>query len=110
MKSLIPVFGLLFSLFLAFASVENAHAKSGSRQNASKGQKSSKAAPKLQTKASTRMKKLSTDINFEDLLVKGQYQYPDEAMVTVDDEKGLDDLLQVRPHFKDRLNQASMRR
>ncbi len=54
--------------------------------------------------------KLSTDHEFEDKLVNGQYQYPDEATATVDDEKILDDLVGVRKEFKDRLKQSAERR
>ena len=54
--------------------------------------------------------KLKMEHDFSDKLVNGQYQYPDEATATVDDEKILDDLVGVRKEFKDRLNQSAERR
>ena len=53
--------------------------------------------------------KLSTDINFNDLLVRGKYQFSDSAVASVENEKTLKDILGVRLHFKDRLNQDSER-
>lgn len=47
--------------------------------------------------------RLGTEHSFSALDVKGRYQYPAESNVTVEDEKGLTDLLGVRRHFKDRL-------
>lgn len=51
--------------------------------------------------------KLQTDINFNDSILRGRYQTPDEATVKVENEKALDDLLTVRTDFKDRLKKAS---
>jgi hypothetical protein len=53
---------------------------------------------------------VGTNHNFDDKLVNGQYQYPDEATATVDDEKMLDDLIGVRKNFKDRLTESTDRR
>ena len=53
--------------------------------------------------------KLETDVNFSDLTVQGKYQLADEANATVEDDKGLNDLLQPRKHFKDRLGQTAGR-
>jgi len=53
--------------------------------------------------------KLETDVNFEDLTVRGKYQLADEANATVEDDKSLNDLLQPRKNFKDRLNQTVQR-
>ena len=55
-------------------------------------------------------KKLSTNVNFEDLLVDGKYQYPNEATTTVENEKDLDDLIGARKHFRDRLGRSMDRR
>ncbi len=52
---------------------------------------------------------LKTDVNFGDLTVQGKYQLADEANVTVEDDKELNDLLQPRKHFKDRLGLTSGR-
>ena len=47
---------------------------------------------------------VKTEHNFSDLLINGKYQYPDEALVKVDDDKLLTDLIGYRKNFKDRLN------
>ena len=54
-------------------------------------------------------RKLGTNFDFGDMMVRGKYQYPDEALTSVEDEKSLDDLLGVRKHFKDRLSQTATR-
>ena len=54
-------------------------------------------------------RKLGTKFDFEDMMVKGKYQYPDEGITAVEDEKALNDLLGVRRHFKDKLENASAR-
>ena len=62
-------------------------------------------------KASVSAKKqksdLSTNHDFDDQSVVGEYQMPDEALAKVENEKLLGDLLGVRKHFKDRLLEAS---
>ena len=50
---------------------------------------------------------LKTDVSFDDSVLHGQYQTPDEALAKVENEKGFGDLVGVRKHFKDRLTQAS---
>ncbi len=47
---------------------------------------------------------VKTEHNFSDLLINGKYQYPDEALIKVDDDKLLTDLIGYRKDFKDRLN------
>jgi hypothetical protein len=59
--------------------------------------------------APTPKKHLDTNFDFEDQLVQGKYQYPDEAVTTVEDEKLLKDLLEVRKDFKDRMQQEEFR-
>ena len=54
--------------------------------------------------------KVGTEHNFSDTWVKGKYQYADEALAIVEDEKKLDDLLSVRTDFKDRLRKEFKRR
>jgi hypothetical protein len=54
--------------------------------------------------------KIGTDHNFDDKVVSGKFQYPDEATATVDDEKLMDDLIGVRKNFKDRLKESAERR
>jgi hypothetical protein len=51
--------------------------------------------------------KLSTDINFNDSVLHGRYQTPDDATAKVENEKTLSDLLAVRTQFKDRLKKSS---
>ncbi|MGE3974576.1 MAG: hypothetical protein AB7F59_08635 [Bdellovibrionales bacterium] len=62
-----------------------------------------------QAKSQKEQKKLGTQFNFEDLTVKGKYQYADEAAAVVEREKEIDDLLQPRKHFKDRLSESAAR-
>lgn len=50
---------------------------------------------------------LQTDVKFDDSVLHGKYQSPGEALMKVENEKGLNDLLGVRKHFKDRLMTAS---
>lgn len=59
--------------------------------------------------APTKRTKLETDVNFSDLTVQGKYQLADEANANVEDDKKLNDLLQPRKHFKDRLSQTAGR-
>lgn len=51
--------------------------------------------------------RLETDVKFDNSVVHGRYQMPDDATAAVENEKGLSDLLAVRKHFKDRLQDAS---
>ena len=55
------------------------------------------------TSKKVKTQKLSTDLHFDDLSVKGRYQVPGEGLVVVEDEKLVDDLLGYRTHFKDRI-------
>ncbi len=52
-------------------------------------------------------KNLKRNLDFEDLLVKGKYHFSSEAVVTVEDDKILDALLEVRKDFRDRLAKSS---
>jgi|GEM_PF-1447769 hypothetical protein len=63
------------------------------------------AAPSA-TPAST-PKKGSQEMNFEDLLVSGQYHFSDEAVTTVEEDKVLNSLIGVRADFKDRMKQSA---
>ncbi len=53
--------------------------------------------------------KKSTDMSFEELLVQGKYHFTGEAVTTVEQDKVLDGLLQVRKDFKDRIQQSAAR-
>ena len=51
--------------------------------------------------------KKSQEMNFEDLLVSGQYHFSDEAVTTVEEDKVLNSLIGVRTDFKDRMKQSA---
>lgn len=51
--------------------------------------------------------KKNQDVNFEDLLVSGQYHFSDEAVTTVEEDKVLNSLIGVRTDFKDRMKQSA---
>ncbi len=50
--------------------------------------------------------KLTTDAQFGDHMVGGQYQVPFETVSTVENEKSIDSLIGVRKHFKDRIERS----
>lgn len=51
--------------------------------------------------------KLGTNVSFDDLLVQGKFQFNDEAVTTVEQDKVLDSLLGVRKDFKDRVERSA---
>ena len=51
--------------------------------------------------------KLDTNVSFDDLLIQGKYQFSDEAVTTVEQDKVLDSLLGVRKDFKDRIERSA---
>ena len=53
--------------------------------------------------------KLSRDVRFSAIDVNGKYQLAGEAVVTVEDEKVLKDILVLRSDFKDRIRQEQRR-
>lgn len=69
--------------------------------------KVAKAKASKQLVAKKKSGELQTDVKFDDSVLHGQYQTPDEALARVENEKALGDLLGVRKHFKDRLATAS---
>jgi hypothetical protein len=66
-----------------------------------------KKSPKQQKAVPAQTGQLSTDVKFDDSVLHGQYQTPDEALAKVEDEKGLSDLIGVRKHFTDRIKQSA---
>lgn len=58
---------------------------------------------------STAAAKKSTDMSFDEILVQGKYHFTDEAVTTVEQDKVLDGLLEVRKDFKDRIQQSAAR-
>ncbi len=63
------------------------------------------AAPK-KTQKKTRQSK---EISFDEILVQGKHHFSDEAVVTVEQDKVLDALLEVRKDFKDRIKKSAKR-
>jgi uncharacterized membrane protein YciS (DUF1049 family) len=51
----------------------------------------------------------STNFNFDELLIQGEYHFSDEMMITVEQDKVLDALLGVRKDFKDRMKRSASR-
>lgn len=61
----------------------------------------------LSAPAKGKRSELKTDVRFDDNVLHGQYQVPDEALAKVENEKVLKDILGVRKHFKDRLLESA---
>ncbi len=59
--------------------------------------------------ASKATKKKSTDVSFDEVLVEGKYHFADEAVTTVEGDKVVDALLNVRTDFKDRIKKSNSR-
>ncbi|MBY0385241.1 hypothetical protein K2X05_08795 [bacterium] len=87
--------GLLSVIFLCCMSFS---APEVTKNQDSKSAETSSASPKK-----------STDMSFDELLVQGKYHFTDEAVTTVEQDKVLDGLLQVRKDFKDRIQQSAAR-
>lgn len=51
----------------------------------------------------------SQEVSFDEILVQGKHHFSDEAVVTVEDDKVLDALLEVRKDFKDRIKKSAKR-
>lgn len=66
-------------------------------------------APQNAAAAAKPAGKKTTDMNFEDLLIQGKYHFSDEAVATVEQDKVLDGLLDIRKDFKDRIKQSTAR-
>jgi hypothetical protein len=64
------------------------------------------AAP---TPNATDVKKKTTEVSFEDVLIEGKYHFADEAVTTVEGDKVVDALLNVRTDFKDRMRKSASR-
>jgi hypothetical protein len=86
-------------------------AETAGEVNQAAPQTTSQAKPPAVKEAPAIAKKgVSTEVNFEDLLVQGKYHFSDEAVTTVEDDKALDGLLGIRTEFKDRIKQSASRR
>lgn len=65
------------------------------------------AAPD-KTKPKKRVRQ-AQEVSFDEILVQGKHHFSDEAVVTVEQDKVLDALLEVRKDFKDRIKQSAKR-
>lgn len=54
-------------------------------------------------------KSKSTEVSFDELLIKGQYHFSDEVVTTVEQDKVLDALLGIRKDFKDKMKRSASR-
>ena len=99
MKTLITMLAL--GLLVANSNLVNATPKHATKHHAKRA-----GSAKTKAKASP-AGDLKTDVSFDDSVLHGEYQTPDEALAKVENEKGFGDLVGVRKHFKDRLSQAS---
>ncbi len=63
------------------------------------------SAPAVKNKKAKTTKELS----FDEILVQGKHHFSDEAIITVEQDKVLDGLLEVRKDFKDRIQQSAKR-
>lgn len=54
-------------------------------------------------------KKKSTDVSFDELLIRGEYHFSDEIVTTVEQDKVLDALLGLRKDFKDKMKRSASR-
>lgn len=63
----------------------------------------------VKRKNSDQSRGLSTQLDFEDLLIQGTYHFSDEAVATVEEDKVLDSLLVIRKDFKDRIERSAGR-
>lgn len=101
--SLLMIFGFIVA---GSTSVEAATSRKAKKSVTAKASnKKAKAAPAI-AKNRTRGE-LKTDVRFDDAVLHGQYQMPEEGLAKVENEKVLSDILGVRKHFKDRLAEAS---
>jgi hypothetical protein len=55
--------------------------------------------------ATEKKNKFSTQVDFDDRIVSGKYQFSTEAITKVENDKSLDDLIGVRKNFKDKDSQ-----
>lgn len=112
MKSILQRWALLIVSTWAF-SVGIVAASSALASTPTSASSKSAAAPKsAAVKTSAKMKnrpesrlgaKLGTDFQFDEMSVRGRYQSAYEGVARVEDEKLLEDLLDYRRDYKDRL-------
>jgi len=66
------------------------------------------SAPSAETNKNKKTKN-TKELSFDEILVQGKHHFSDEAIVTVEQDKVLDALLEVRKDFKDRIQQSAKR-
>jgi flagellar basal body-associated protein FliL len=98
MKKLMKV-SIIILLTTAFAASAAASGRPSKKKNVSQYSSQSKLGAKL-----------GTEFEFNDLSVRGRYQGAFESSVTVENEKQLEDLLDYRTEYKDRLVKSGMQR
>jgi hypothetical protein len=99
---------LIFIASLGLAIASSAPVAAAVNKKTAKKSAAKKAPAKKNAKTSSEGRgELVTNASFDDRAVFGQYQSPEEALVKVENEKGLSDLIGVRKHFKDRLSVAA---
>ncbi len=96
----------LLTFLLALAANESLAAKSVKKKAVSK----TTTAAAASTASSALSPKLTTDAQFNDQVVGGQYQTPFEAVSTVENEKSIDALIGVRKNFQDRIETSKLYR
>ena len=92
----------MFTVFIYILGMAWAAPESETDKAATKSQQTQPAPDKASDKK-------STDMSFDELLVQGKYHFTGEAVTTVEQDKVLDGLLQVRKDFKDRIQQSAAR-
>lgn len=95
---------ILLTLLLSLYAHDVLAAKTSKSKKAVKSSETSAAA----TSAASSAPKLTTDAEFGDHVVNGQYQVPFEAVSTVENEKSIDALIGVRKNFHDRIEKSKL--
>lgn len=98
-------------ILIAIVSLINAAPEAGAQKAAPTTNAENAAQKAVGQKSDTHKSdgQKSTDMSFDELLVQGKYHFTDEAVTTVEQDKVLDGLLQVRKDFKDRIQQSAAR-
>ena len=66
-------------------------------------------APQKVTSKKPSKSRASKEVSFDEILVQGKHHFSDEAVITVEQDKVLDALLEVRKDFKDRIRKSAKR-
>ena len=64
------------------------------------------AAPQQASKANQKSKEMS----FEEILIQGKYQFSDEAVTTVEQDKVLEGLIGLKKDFKERMEESMVQK